>query len=232
MACNTTLVKEILNQGYPESEKYVMNADYYKKWYSYTHKTDWTYINNYHYADGAHFTFKSMSQVINDSTSLSAIDKSYVLKTASAAGFRMTANMVEEYDGYQWIRYYAGNRYQAQYIFEMDPSGAMKSWQYGINFPSRGTQQGAVVFGTGNKDYYNTWAIGGSNFENYGQIGVGDTVAMEVAASGKGNNTWILGQTDIHYKMLDSRAPGQVGLSSLAFGQYKAGDTIDYYCDL
>lgn len=52
-------------------------------------------------------------------------------------------------------------------------------------------------------------------------------IAMEVAASGKGNNTWILGQTDIHYKMLDSRAPGQVGLSSLAFGQYKAGDTID-----
>ena len=224
---NTTLEKEILNQDYPESEKYVMSADFYKKWYSYTHKTGETYVSKVPYQHGIQFYLNSMEQVVKNAKDLTEEQRNYVLKNSSAAGFRMTANMVEKSDGYQWIRFYANNRYQAQYIFEMDPSGTMTSWQYGINFPSRGTKQSAITFDTGHKDYYNTWAIGGSDFENYGQIRVFDSVAVELGATGKKDNTWIMGKMDVHYKMLDSRAPGQVGLSSLAFGQYKAGDTID-----
>ena len=60
----------------------------------------------------------------------------------------------------------------------------------------------------------------------YAKIGVDKAVQLEAAADGKGKNEWQLGTVDAHYKVLDSNAPKQVGLANLAFGKYKAGDTI------
>ena len=45
-------------------------------------------------------------------------------------------------------------------------------------------------------------------------------------SEGAGKNSWYLGTTNLHYKVLDSRAPQQRGVNNLALEQYKAGEQI------
>ena len=60
----------------------------------------------------------------------------------------------------------------------------------------------------------------------YAKVGVNDRLGIQLRADGSGGDDWRIGTCYAYYKIIDSRAPQQVGLANLAFGRYKAGDTI------
>ena len=102
-----------------------------------------------------------------------------------------------------------------------------------VAFPFTGGSQGNIAFKYGKggwtKNNYGTSYKGDvvvSGSPTYAKISVNDSVQLEAAAAGKGENKWQLGTVDAHYKVLDTKAPSQVGISSLALSQYKAGEQI------
>lgn len=200
--------------------------DIYDQWYSYTCNAGNPRINNFHYSDWSPYWFKSMTSVLKDN----GVDKAkrqYIENNATSAGFYMSADMKEVADGWLWVRLYGGGGYIGEYIMDIHDS----NWQTDIVFPYTGNWQKSVQFCWGKGDWgkqgsYNNSQVVNTSPAAYARIGVNEGVQLELAASGKKDNTWIFGDSDIHYKVIDEKAPSQVGVSSIALGQYKAGDQI------
>lgn len=192
---------------------------YNNQWYSYTWHTGDPEISKVHYADNPHYSFKTMLQVLREQ-GVSEDKLSYIQKTATNAGFYMTMDIKEVDDGYFWIRLYGGGSYIGEYVIDTDG----KDWQTDIAFPFNGKWQKKAEFKWNKGGYNNSQVVWSS--PAYAKVGVNENVQMDVAADGSGKNKWKLGTTDLHYKVLDNRAPQQVGIANLAFGHYKKGDQI------
>lgn len=158
-----------------------------------------------------------------------AITRSYIKNVATQAGFYITADVQDIEDSWCWLRLYsAGTGYFGQYAFDICAGGV----QSDIAFPFTGSKQGNIEFKYGSGGWTsngygsssNGYVVSGS--PTYAKIGINDSVLLEAGATGKGENKWWIGAVDAHYKVFDTNAPKQVGLANLAFGKYKAGDTI------
>ena len=191
--------------------------DFYDKWFSYTWNTGDPLITQKRYNN--HYYFKSLLQVLSEQ-GMDQNKIAYIQKTATNAGFYMDMDMKEKDDGYFWIRLYSG-RYICEYKIDTDG----KSW-CNVAFPFNGKWQGIAEFKGGKDSGYNTNDMITWGSPSYARINVDAGVSMDAAAEGKGKNSWYLGTTKLHYKVLDSRAPQQQGVDNMALGQYKAGDEI------
>lgn len=191
--------------------------NFYNKWFSYTWVTGNPKITSKRYSN--RYYFKSLTQVLSEQ-GMDQNKVSYVKQTATNAGFYMNLAMQEKDDGYFWIRLYSG-RYICEYKIDTDG----KSW-CNIALPFNGKWQGKAEFKSGKDSGYNTNDMITWGSPSYARIGVEAGIQLEAAAEGAGKNSWYLGNTDLHYQVLDNRTPQQKGVSSLALGQYKAGEKI------
>ena len=105
-------------------------------------------------------------------------------------------------------------------------------WRLDVTFPYFGTKQNGVEFkyGGSKKKWGNTGTYNNGMVVNgspaYACIRKDDQIQLELRTNGKKTNIWKLGTTDLHYKVLDTKAPEQVGVSSIALGKYAAGEQI------
>lgn len=199
------------------------DAESIYKWLTYVKNTGDPRISNEHYSDGPHIWFDSLHTALANA-GVDSITRSYIKHVATQAGFYITADLVDIEDSWCWIRLYSDDTgYFGEYVFDITAGG----WQLDLAFPYAGGSQGSI---SGKGGWGNNGANNKSNVISgspmYAKIGVDKAVQLEAAADGKGKNEWQLGTVDAHYKVLDSNAPKQVGLANLAFGKYKAGDTI------
>ena len=196
--------------------------DMYDKWYSYTFLTGEHKVTDKGYDNNPSFTFKTLSEILNDNGFSSETQK-YITNTATNMGFKMTADVIENDDGYIYFRFYREYpfQYQAQYRGDIKDKG----WRTGIEFPRTTSKQNGVQFDFGHEHTYNTWSLAYDS-GTYAKVGVNDRLGIQLRADGSGGDDWRIGTCYAYYKIIDSRAPQQVGLANLAFGRYKAGDTI------
>ena len=196
--------------------------DMYNKWYSYTFLTGEHKVTDKGYDNNPSFTFKTLSEILNDNGFSSETQK-YITNTATNMGFKMTADVIENDDGYIYFRFYREYpfQYQAQYRGDIKDKG----WRTGIEFPRTTSKQNGVQFDFGHEHTYNTWSLAYDS-GTYAKVGVNDRLGIQLRADGSGGDDWRIGTCYAYYKIIDSRAPQQVGLANLAFGRYKAGDTI------
>ena len=194
----------------------------YNKWYSYTFLTGEHKVTDKGYDNNPSFTFKTLSEILNDNGFSSEIQK-YIMNTATNMGFKMTADVIENDDGYIYLRFY--REYPFQYLAQYRGDIKKKGWRHGIEFPRTTSKQNGVEFDFGHVDTYNTWSLAYDS-GTYAKVGVNDRLGIQLRADGSGGDDWRIGTCYAYYKIIDSRAPQQVGLANLAFGRYKAGDTI------
>lgn len=209
-------------------------VDMYNKWYTYVHNTGDPTINQkkqktVDYSKGPHIWFASLHAALANA-GVDTVTRDYVKNVATQAGFYITADLQDIEDSWCWLRLYsAGTGYFGEFAFDICAGG----WQLDVAFPFTGGSQGNIAFKYGKGDWtkngYGTSYKGNvvvSGSPTYAKISVNDSVQLEAAATGKNENKWQLGTVDVHYKVLDTKAPSQVGISSLALSQYKAGEQI------
>ena len=207
-------------------------AGIYDKWYTYVKNVNWTTSQKdqktVDYGRGPNAWFDSLHTALANA-GVDAITRSYIKNVATQAGFYITADVQDIEDSWCWLRLYsAGTGYFGQYAFDICAGGV----QSDIAFPFTGSKQGNIEFKYGSGGWTsngygsssNGYVVSGS--PTYAKIGINDSVLLEAGATGKGENKWWIGAVDAHYKVFDTNAPKQVGLANLAFGKYKAGDTI------
>lgn len=209
-------------------------VDMYNKWYTYVHRTGDPTISQkdqktVDYSKGPKINFASLHAALANA-GVDTITRNYVKNVATQAGFYITADLQDIEDSWCWLRLYsAGTGYFGEFAFDICAGG----WQLDVAFPFTGGSQGNIAFKYGKGDWttnnYGTSYKGNvvvSGSPTYAKISVNDSVQLEAAAAGKGENKWQIGTVDAHYKVLDTKAPSQVGISSLALSQYKAGEQI------
>lgn len=209
-------------------------VDMYNKWYTYVHRTGDPTISQkdqktVDYSKGPKINFASLHAALANA-GVDTITRNYVKNVATQAGFYITADLQDIEDSWCWLRLYsAGTGYFGEFAFDI----CAGDWQLDVAFPFTGGSQGNIAFKYGKggwtKNNYGTSYKGDvvvSGSPTYAKISVNDSVQLEAAAAGKGENKWQLGTVDAHYKVLDTKAPSQVGISSLALSQYKAGEQI------
>ena len=202
--------------------------DYYKQWYTYLWKTGDPEIKNSSYNDNPRFWMMSMTQTL-EALNVNPLQRQYINNNATGAGFYMTADMLEVEDGWVWLRLYTGaTGYISEYVMDIVEGG----WRLDVTFPYFGTKQNGVEFkyGGSKKKWGNTGTYNNGMVVNgspaYACIRKDDQIQLELRTNGKKTNIWKLGTTDLHYKVLDTKAPEQIGLSSIALGKYAAGEQI------
>ncbi len=215
--CHGVLGKTIRQTRTIEAMSDYEVKNFYNKWYSYTWRTGDPKIDKKRY--NYRYYFKSLIQVLSEQ-GMNQNQIAYIQQTATNAGFYMDMDMKEKDDGYFWIRLYSG-RYICEYKIDTDG----KNWCK-VAFPFNGKWQGIAEFKGGKDSGYNTNDMITWGSPSYARIGMNDGIQLEAAAEGAGKNSWYLGTTNLHYKVLDSRAPQQRGVNNLALGQYKAGEQI------
>lgn len=202
--------------------------EYYKQWYTYLWKTGDPEIRNSSYNDNPRFWMMSMTQAL-EALNVEQAKRQYIANNATGAGFYMTADMLDVEDGWVWLRLYTvGTGYISEYVMDIVEGG----WRLDVTFPYFGTKQNGVEFKYGkntkkwgnNGTYNNGMVVNGS--PAYACIRKDDQIQLELRTNGKKTNIWKLGTTDLHYKVLDTKAPEQVGVSSIALGKYAAGEQI------
>lgn len=220
---DSTTYKRILD---PE-EGYNVN-DYYQQWYTYLWKTGDPEIKNSSYNDNPRFWMMSMTQTL-EALNVNPLQRQYINNNATGAGFYMTADMLEVEDSWVWLRLYtAGTGYISEYVMDIVEG----DWRLDVTFPYFGQKQKGVEFkyGKNKKKWGNTGTYNNGMVVNgspaYACIRKDDQIQLELRTNGKKSNNWKLGTTDLHYKVLDTKAPEQIGLSSIALGKYAAGEQI------
>ena len=201
-------------------------ADIYNQWFTYVKSTGDPCVSNEHYKDGPYIYFDALQNAL-ENAGVNTVKRQYIKNVATSAGFYITADMQERDDSWCWLRLYsAGTGYIGEYIFDICASG----WQLDVAFPFTGNSQGNIAFQYGKGKWANYGTSNGgsvvSGSPSYAVISVNDAVQLEAAANGKNANEWQIGTIDAHYKVFDAKAPQQVGISSLALTQYKAGEQI------
>lgn len=160
---------------------------------------------------------------------MSAADKLYMLKTASAYGFYIKYELREEDDGYQWASFNYGTGYSdvklAEYHFATKDGKPATSWGRTMTLPSKGAAQGDILFNKGDCYVYNSWPLVDDTVI-YALIDTNKSLNFGFDAAGKKSDDWYYRNLYVNLKVCDDRAPRQVGLAPMAFGKYEAGDEI------
>lgn len=209
--------------------------DIYNQWFKHVHSTGDPIIetNKQYTVDyankGKTFYFDSLHTALANA-GVDAVTRSYIKNVATQAGFYITADVLDIDDSWCWVRLYSNSAgYIGEFVFDITAG----DWQLDVAFPFTGSSQGNIAFKYGKGDwtknnygtsYNGNVVVGGS--PTYAKIGVNEQVQLEATATGKNGNKWQLGTTDEYYKVFDTKAPSQVGISSLALSQYKAGEQI------
>lgn len=154
---------------------------------------------------------------------LSSKTAAYLQRTATKVGFGLIMDEYEESDGYQWIGFDTNTGISDTWRFQTDGS----VWNANCYVPTSGST------GSGGKVYDFSHQTAGLTFNGaesgYLEIPTNvSTITIKVDASGSGYDDWHYRNVRQRCKVFDTREPSQVGMAPMAFGVYKAGDTVSF----
>ena len=206
--------------------KYTLKTDLYN-WQASLIQQGQVKVTDDGYTENKRYTIDPTSML---SQNMSATEKQYMLKTASAYGFYIKYELREDDDGYQWASFNYGTEYKkddklAEYHFATKDGEVASQWGRTMTLPSKGAAQGDIIFNKGDCYIYNRWALIDDSVI-YALIDTDKSLNFGFDASGKKDDDWYYRNLAVNLKVCDNRAPRQVGLAPMAFGQYKAGDEI------
>jgi uncharacterized repeat protein (TIGR02543 family) len=181
-------------------------------------------------ADGSSFVVKDVGYDKNTTltildgntpSGMNTLHKQYSQATGSEYGLRLTMDLKEINDGYQYIKMYRGSSEVAYWYFETKPGEVASSWGRTLNLPMTASQGDIKL---------NTYTYSLSHFtvgsSNYMKIDLDSVYTMKFNASGNGSDDWEVGHTQAFVKVYDTSEPTVKRIAPMAEGQYKAGDSI------
>ncbi len=145
----------------------------------------------------------------------------YLKATADYYEMHLHADVREDQDGYEWMRFTSGSQ-QAIIEFEIDPSGKYTSWTNGWFPRMQGTTENVIY----------TRAFEGMNPVE-SKMGLGpvyqltisaDPIAVGIMASGSGVDKWELGTCEQESVYYDSKEPKLLAIAPMPNSTYKVGD--------
>lgn len=154
-------------------------------------------------------------------TNMKATYKQYAKSTVSNYGLRMSMDVREEDDGYQYIRMsFSGSRtYSLK--FEIKAGSKYTSWS-SLVLPMTG-DQGVIKRTEYTYNQMQTKSVGGAT---YLVTNANEVLTMQFDASGNGNDDWLYKNHKSYLRILDTTEPTVKRIAPMAYGQYKTGDTI------
>ena len=145
----------------------------------------------------------------------------YLKATADYYEMHLHADVREDQDGYEWMRFTSGGQ-EAIIEFEIDPSGKYTSWTNGWFPRMQGTTENVIY----------TRAFEGMNPVE-SKMGLGpvyqltisaDPIAVGIMASGSGVDKWELGTCEQESVYYDSKEPKLLAIAPMPNSTYKVGD--------
>lgn len=159
----------------------------------------------------------------------SDVYQNYAKQTASNYGFYVSFDVREDNDGYQWTKFnYTDGTLLAEYHFATKDDEPATSWGRNMKLPSKGADQGDIQFDIGGDcKVDNRWAIiTDDGTTPYARTILNKSIKIDFDASGNGDDDWQYRNLYAYAKVIDERAPKQVGVAPLAFGWYTKGQEI------
>ncbi len=180
--------------------------------------------------DGTSYTItdagydKNTSKTFNPMSGYTEGQKQY----ANAVGLNLALHLdvwaAEKNDGYQWLRLTGNGSTLEEVHVELKSGKKCTDWLY-FQLPITSTQ------------YYNGTDISVDSRPTSGSTVTRDnvtclripllsSVTLGLDASGDNEDHWYIGHTSFRRYLIDTAEPKQTGMAPMAFGTYKAGDTV------
>ena len=151
--------------------------------------------------------------------------------TTNQYGFYFTFDVMEEDDGYQYVKITnatgRGGSTLAEYIFATKDGEVASNWGRNLSLPRYNNNKVGddIFFNVGDCKLYNNWTV--VNATNpYALVSQSKNMSICFDAGGKKEDTWRYRNLNVYFKVMDNLRPGQVGMAPLALTQYKAGEQI------
>lgn len=151
---------------------------------------------------------------------------------SSNYGYRVTYDLKENNDGYQYFRLSTVDpdgktTIRGDYIFATKDGEKASDWGRNIHFPNMGTgKQGDILFNVGKCKVNETYTMYNDNSTKYAVIGKANSVKMQFDAGGDNDDDWQFRNLIMHVKVNDKSKPAQQGMAPLALTDYAANETI------
>ena len=145
----------------------------------------------------------------------------YLKATADCYEMHMHADVREDADGYEWMRFTSGGQ-EAIIEFEIDPSGKYTSWTNGWFPRMQGTTENVI---------YTRGFEGINPVES--KMGLGpvyqlaisaDPITVGIRATGSSTDKWELGTCEQESVYYDSKEPKLLAIAPMPDSTYKVGD--------
>ena len=145
----------------------------------------------------------------------------YLKATADYYEMRMNAQVREEADGYEWVRFTSGSEI-AIIEFEIDPSGKHTSWTSTWLPRAKGTTENVVKI-TDFQSINPVESKMGLGFVYQFTISA-DPITVGIQATGSSTDKWELGTCEQESVYYDSKEPKLLAIAPMPDSTYKVGD--------
>lgn len=154
-------------------------------------------------------------------TNMKVTYKQYAKSTVSNYGLRMSMDVREVDDGYQYIRMnFSGSR--SYYLkFEIKAGSKYTDWS-SLVLPMAG-DQGVLKRTEYTYSQMQTKSVGGAT---YLVTNANEVLTMQFDASGNGNDDWLYKNHKSYLRILDTTEPSVKRIAPMAYGKYRKDDTI------
>lgn len=147
----------------------------------------------------------------------------YANAAANGIGLRMTMDVKEVNDGYQYVRLFrkSNSSQYAEWKFEIDRGDKNTNWQ-ALALPIK-SDQGIITYTSSS---YNGVNSANSGSYTYFKSTAGEQLIMKFDASGDNEDDWKYRNLKVFAKILDTAEPTVKRIAPMAYNKYMAGDII------
>jgi len=170
----------------------------------------------------------SKNRTLQVNTSFNLLDmidkhKLYAKSTISKIALRLTMEVKEINDGYQWIKITnnANGATLAEWRLELKRGHVASDWGRVLKLPITETQDD-IILNKKNVDILDYHKDGA----NYMKCSPNDVFTLHFDGEGDGEDDWQVRVTKAYLKLLDTTEPTVKRIAPMAYGQYKKDDTI------
>ncbi len=163
----------------------------------------------------------NITKSFNPMSGYTSHQKAYASMLNLQMALHVAMDAMEEDDGYQYVKLTNGSSILGEWHFGMKDGEVASNWGRVVKFPMTAAQGDIII-----DSITNNCPVGTLDNLQYMQIGRLTSVKMHFDAAGKNNDDWRAGHTYYQVRMIDTAEPQQTGMAPMAFGTYKAGDTV------
>jgi len=214
---SVTRVTRTLTQG----AQYKISSSLYSDEYSMDIQPNGNYFTVYtkkNYDQNIQLTFTAGYSQLG----ITQQQNNYITNSGSEYALRITMDVKEEEDGYQFISVHrnSDNKQLAEWEIELKRGEVASNWGRNLKLPITGNQGDIMLY----KTIVNNMVGYSEGGTDYFKFTLGDSFTLKFNAEGKGNNDWNVGRTQAYMKIVDKTEPAVIGIAPMALGTYKKDD--------